>query len=132
VLAVAVVAGCGNSASTPASAPQPSGGASVLAGGSCLPGATKIMFWAWVPGIGRAVTAFNKTHPSICVTLEDVGAGNPEYVKLTDALKAGSGAPDVAEVEFDELPSFEVTHNVVNIAKYGANAYRGDFVPWAW
>jgi len=134
VLAVAVVAGCGSSGSsnTPSGASAPSGGASVLAGGSCQPGATKIMFWAWVPGIGRAVTAFNKTHPSICVTLEDVGAGDPEYVKLTDALKAGSGAPDVAEVEFDELPSFEVTHNVVNIAKYGANAYGGDFVPWAW
>lgn len=133
VLAVAVIAGCGSSgSSTPGSAATPSGGASVLAGGSCKPSATKITFWAWVPGIGRAVTAFNKTHPSICVTQEDVGAGNPEYVKLTDALKAGSGAPDVAEVEFDELPSFEVTHNVVNIAKYGAGAYSGDFVPWAW
>jgi multiple sugar transport system substrate-binding protein len=133
VLAVAVAAGCGSSgSSTPGGAAAPSAGASVLAGGSCKSGATKVMFWAWVPGIGRAVTAFNKTHPSICVTLEDVGAGDPEYVKITDALKAGSGAPDVAEVEFDELPSFEVTHNVVNIAKYGANAYRSDFVPWAW
>jgi hypothetical protein len=85
-----------------------------------------------VPGIGRAVDAFNKSHPSVCVTLEDVGAGNPEYVKITNALKAGSGAPDVAEVEFDELPSFEITHNVVDISKYGANNYRASFVPWAW
>jgi multiple sugar transport system substrate-binding protein len=38
-----------------------------------------------------------------------VGAGDPEYVKISDALKAGSGVPDVAEVESDELPSFEVT-----------------------
>ena len=82
--------------------------------------------------MGRAVTEFNKTHPSICVTQEDVGAGSPEYVKIADALKAGSGAPDVAEVEFDELPSFEVTHNVVNLVPYGANKYKNDFVPWAW
>ena len=40
--------------------------------------------------------------------------------------------PDVAEVEFDELPSFEVTHNVVNLVPYGANKYKSDFVPWAW
>jgi multiple sugar transport system substrate-binding protein len=105
----------------------------VLAGASCKSsGATNITFWAWVPGIDRAVNEFNKTHPSICVTLEDVGAGDPEYVKLSDALKAGSGAPDVAEVEYDELPSFEVTHNVVNLAKYGADSYKSDFVPWAW
>jgi multiple sugar transport system substrate-binding protein len=131
--ALPVVAGCGGGGSPASSPPSASPSATVLAGGSCRSSsATKITFWAWVPGIGRAVEAFNKTHPSICVTLEDVGAGDPEYVKITDALKAGSGAPDVAEVEFDELPSFEVTHNVVNLAPYGASNFRSAFVPWAW
>jgi multiple sugar transport system substrate-binding protein len=135
VAAVSVLAACGSSgSSTPpsSSGAKASASPSVLAGGNCSSSATKVTFWAWVPGIGRAVTAFNKTHPSICVTLEDVGAGSPEYVKISDALKAGSGAPDVAEVEFDELPSFEVTHSLVNIAKYGATKYQSAFVPWAW
>ncbi len=135
--AICLLAACGSggtSSSPPAAhSASPSPGTTVLAGGSCKSSsATQITFWAWVPGIGRAVNEFNKTHPSICVTLEDVGAGDPEYVKLTDALKAGSGAPDVAEVEFDELPSFEVTHSVVNLVPYGADKYQGDFVPWAW
>jgi len=138
--AVSVLAACGgssgstsSSSSSGGSAASPTPGTTVLAGASCKSSsATKITFWAWVPGISRAVNQFNKTHPSICVTLEDVGAGDPQYVKITDALKAGSGAPDVAEVEFDELPSFEVTHSVVNLAKYGANKYKSDFVPWAW
>jgi multiple sugar transport system substrate-binding protein len=137
---VSVLAACGgssgstsSSSSSGSSAASPTPGTTVLAGASCKSSsATKITFWAWVPGISRAVNQFNKTHPSICVTLEDVGAGNPQYVKISDALKAGSGAPDVAEVEFDELPSFEVTHNVVNLAKYGANKYKSNFVPWAW
>ena len=107
--------------------------ASVLAGGaSCSSSATKITFWAWVPGISRAVTAFNKSHPSICVTLENPGAGLNEYTPLNNALKAGSGAPDVAEVEFDELPSFIVQKDVVDLVPYGANTYKNDFVPWAW
>ena len=120
----------GGTTSSPASSASPS--VSVVAGGSCSSGATKILFWAWVPGMGRAVTEFNKTHPNICVTQEDVGAGNPEYVAITNALKAGSGAPDVAEIEFDELPSFEVTHQVVNLVPYGANNYKSKFTPWAW
>jgi multiple sugar transport system substrate-binding protein len=120
----------GGTTSSPASSASPS--VSVVAGGSCSGNATKVLFWAWVPGMGRAVTEFNKTHPNICVTQEDVGAGNPEYVAITNALKAGSGAPDVAEVEFDELPSFEVTHNVVNLAPYGANTYKSKFTTWAW
>jgi multiple sugar transport system substrate-binding protein len=132
--ALTLLTACGSSGKPAATSPSKSAtpGATVLAGGSCSSSATKITFWAWVPGIGRAVTAFNKSHPSICVTLADVGAGDPEYTKLSDALKAGSGAPDVAEVEFDELPSFEVQHQVVNLAKYGADAYKSDFVPWAW
>jgi multiple sugar transport system substrate-binding protein len=129
------LAACGGSSggTSSGSGPAASPSTSVLAGGSCKSSkATQITFWAWVPGLGRAVEAFNKSHPSICVTLEDVGAGNPEYVKITNSLKAGSGAPDVAEVEFDELPSFEITHNVVDISKYGANQYKDSFVPWAW
>jgi len=105
----------------------------VEAGSSCASSnAVKITFWAWVPGLGRAVNEFNATHPGICVTQEDVGAGDPEYVAITNAIKAGSGAPDVAEVEYDELPSFEITHSVLNLVPYGANNYKSDFVPWAW
>ena len=122
----------GGAASSPTSATSASPSVSVVAGGSCGANATKILFWAWVPGMGRAVTEFNKTHPDICVTQEDVGAGNPQYVAITNALKAGSGAPDVAEIEFDELPSFEVTHQVVNLVPYGANNYKSKFTTWAW
>jgi multiple sugar transport system substrate-binding protein len=139
--AVSLLAACGGSSPAASSSGGSSGGSgasasaspTVLAGGSCKSSnATQITFWAWVPGIARAVNAFNASHPSICVTLEDVGAGNPEYVKISDALKAGSGAPDVAEVEFDELPSFEVTHDLVDLTPYGANKYKDQFVPWAW
>jgi multiple sugar transport system substrate-binding protein len=47
-------------------------------------------------------------------------------------MKAGSGAPDVAEMEFDELPSFIIQKYVVNLVPYGANNYKSDFAPWAW
>ena len=139
IAAAALLAACGSggtssspSATKPKASASPSPSVTVVAGGSCKSGATKLIFWAWVPGMGRAVTEFNKTHPNICVTQEDVGAGSPQYVAITNALKAGSGAPDVAEVEFDELPSFEVTHNVVNLVPYGANNYKSDFTTWAW
>jgi multiple sugar transport system substrate-binding protein len=138
-VAVSVLAGCGSSGSSSAAGASSSAKATASASASasvlvsCKSStATKITFWAWVPGIARAVTAFNASHPSICVTLEDVGAGSPQYVAITDALKAGTGAPDVAEVEFDELPSFEITHSVLNLVPYGANKYKSDFVPWAW
>jgi len=82
--------------------------------------------------MSRAVTQFNATHPSICVTLEDPGAGTGEYVPLDNALKAGTGAPDVAEVEFDLLPSYEIQKYLVNLVPYGANNYKSNFASWAW
>ena len=121
----------GGTTSAPASSASPS--VSVVAGGSCSANATKVLFWAWVPGMGRAVTEFNKTHPNICVTQEDVGAGNPEYVAITNALKAIRHRRfGDTYFEFDELPSFEVTKNVVNLVPYGANTYKSKFTPWAW
>jgi multiple sugar transport system substrate-binding protein len=121
------------SASSASASPSASSSVTVEAGANCASSsAVKLTFWAWVPGMSRAVTEFNQTHPSICVTQEDVGAGDPEYVALTNAIKAGAGAPDVAEVEYDELPSFEVTKSVLNLVPYGADNYKSDFVPWAW
>jgi multiple sugar transport system substrate-binding protein len=116
-------------ASTSAS---PSASASVLAGANCSSSSVHLTFWAWVPGMDRAVTEYNSTHPGVCVTLEDPGAGEAEYTLLNNALKAGTGAPDVAEVEFDELPSFEIQKYLVNLVPYGANSYKSDFASWAW
>jgi multiple sugar transport system substrate-binding protein len=125
-------AGGGTSTKATAGA-SASASATVLAGGkSCSSSATPVTFWAWVPGMSRAVTEFNKTHSDICVTLEDPGAGGAEYTLLNNAMKAGSGAPDVAEMEFDEIPSFIIQKYVVNLVPYGANNYKSDFAPWAW
>jgi multiple sugar transport system substrate-binding protein len=134
VVAVIALAACGGSSGNSSSSSSASATTTAVANTtkSCSAGATRVAFWAWVPGISRAVSAFNASHPKICVQLSDVGAGAPEYVKLTQALKAGSGAPDVAEVEYDELPSFEITHDVMNLVPYGAQSVKGDFVPWVW
>ena len=142
VTAAALLAACssgGSSSSSAGAGTKPSTSASasgsatpVLAGGNCSSSATHLTFWAWVPGMSRAVTEFNSTHPNICVTLQDPGAGSGEYVPLDNALKAGQGAPDVAEVEFDLLPSYEIQHYLVNLVPYGANKYKSDFASWAW
>ena len=93
---------------------------------------TNVIFWDWSPGQDRIVALFNKTHPSIHVTLEDVGGGNAEYVKLADAVKSGTGIPDVAEMEYDELPSIEITNSVANLVPYGVNTSKSDYPTWVW
>ena len=145
VAAVTLLAACSSSGGSSssgggtASAPASSGatsasptGTPVLAGGNCSSSAAHITFWAWVPGMNRAVNEFNSTHTDACVTLQDPGAGTGEYVPLNNALKAGTGAPDVAEVEFDLLPSYEIQKYLVDLVPYGADKYKSLFAPWAW
>ena len=91
-----------------------------------------ITFWSWVPHLQDEVNLFEKSHPNIKVNLVNAGQGGPQYTKLRTALKAGSGAPDVVQIEFQYLPTFELTGKLVDLAQYGANSLKPDFVPWTW
>lgn len=92
-----------------------------------------ISFWSWVPGIDKAVAAFEKAYPTIHVKLLNVGAGlTGEYPKLITALEAHKGAPDVVQIEYYELPTIVRTGGILNLSKLGANRYQKDFFPWAW
>jgi multiple sugar transport system substrate-binding protein len=91
-----------------------------------------LTFWSWVPGIDKTVAAFEKVYPKIHIKWSNVGSGSAEYTKLLTALKAGTGAPDVAQVEYDFLPDFINYGGLVNLTKYGMSKYKSLFVPWTW
>jgi multiple sugar transport system substrate-binding protein len=132
-LAVATISACGSTSSGGSQAAASGSTSSATThSSSCKPGATQLTFWGWAPGYDDVVAEFNKTHPGICVTLEDNGAGISEYSKLTAALHAGAGTPDIAEVEYLELPSLEITNSLVNLVPYGVDAYKSNEVSYAW
>jgi multiple sugar transport system substrate-binding protein len=106
--------------------------AACSSGGAAKSGKVTLTFWSWVPHLQSEVTLFEKAHPNIKVNLVNAGQGATEYTKLRTALKAGSGAPDVVQVEFQYLPTFEQIHGLLDISKYGANSIKGDYVPWTW
>lgn len=93
----------------------------------CSASAVPLTFWSWVPDIQNSVTLFNKTHPGICVTLQDVGAGSPEFTKLLDAMQAGTGAPDVVQFNYSLTYTYVHNHYLVDLSKYGANSVKKDF-----
>jgi multiple sugar transport system substrate-binding protein len=106
--AVALMSGIAACGSAPASN-------TVTSASSCQPpkGKVNITLWSWEAGIGPMVTEFNKTHPDIHVTLDTIASGN--YQSMFDALKAGKG-PDVAMIEYDELPQFRLNNGLTSIS----------------
>ncbi len=103
-------------------------------GGSASPsnGPVTLTFWTWVPNIQNEINLFEQSHPNIKIKLVNAGQGTPEYTKLRTALKAGTGAPDVVQLEFQFLPTFVLTGKLVDLAPYGAKDLQNDYVPSAW
>ncbi|MCP2357557.1 multiple sugar transport system substrate-binding protein [Nonomuraea thailandensis] len=93
---------------------------------------TELTFWTWVPDIGKEVALFEKKYPAIKVNVVNAGQGEPQYTKLRTALKAGSGAPDVVQIEFQYIPTFTIIDSLLDLRPYGAEALKDKFVDWTW
>lgn len=93
---------------------------------------TELTFWTWVPDIENEVALFEEKYPAIDVTVENVGQGLAHYQKLRSAIEAGEGAPDVAQIEYQYIPSFVLSEALLDLTPYGAEEIAGDYVEWAW
>lgn len=107
------------------------GGSSSPTNSTTPTGPVNLTYWSWIPGMDKQVALFNQTHPTIHITLSNVGAGPLQYNKLFPAIKANN-EPDLAQIEFQTLPQFETTGSLVDISQYGANSVKDQFPSWMW
>ena len=102
--ALAVVAACGGGSSNDsASGGTTTGSADAV--DAALKAGGEITYWSWTPSAQAQVTAFMKQYPNVKVNYVNAGTGNDHYTKLQNAIKAGSGAPDVAQKSTRRSPS---------------------------
>lgn len=119
LMAMLLISACGGS----------SGGGTT---GGTTTGPITLTFQSWVPNINTAVDLWNKSHPNIQVKWESVPAGgNGTYAKFFTAIKAGN-APDLGQVEYQFIPTFQATGGLLDMAPYGAASIKDLFVPWTW
>ena len=90
-----------------------------------------ITWWTWVVNADKLAAAFNRLYPNIHINIPTVGAGTSLYTKLTTALKAGTGAPDLAHIERHILPQYVYTGALSDITKY-VEGYRSLYPDWVW
>lgn len=93
---------------------------------------TELTFWTWVPNIDKEVALFEAKYPAIKVKVVNAGQGVPQYTKLRTALKAGSGVPDLVQIEYQAIPTFTITDSLLDLRPYGASALKDKFVDWTW
>ena len=93
---------------------------------------TTLTMWNWAPGVDKEVAAFEKKYPKVHVNLVNAGTGGTEYTKLQNAIKAGSGAPDVAQVEYYALPQFALSGGLSDLNTLGLGSNKSKFAPAVW
>ncbi|PSK90193.1 multiple sugar transport system substrate-binding protein [Murinocardiopsis flavida] len=88
-------------------------------------------FWTWLP-CKPSVELWNRQNPDIQVRLRVITAG-PEggYQSMFSALEAGTG-PDLAQVEYEQLPAFLLEQGLENLSLYDVEQYKDDFIDWQW
>jgi multiple sugar transport system substrate-binding protein len=88
--------------------------------------------WAWAPQTKDIVTAFEKKYPNVTVNLVNAGTTSVEYTKLQNAVKAGSGIPDVAQIEYYALPQFVLGGSIQPLDGYGLDSLKSDYSQAVW
>jgi multiple sugar transport system substrate-binding protein len=136
-LAVAgALAACSSSTSSsaPASGASAASGSSAPAssGAAALQTPTTLTWWAWAPQDKQLVTAFEKLYPKVKINLVNAGTGTAEYTKLQNAIKAGSGVPDVAQIEYYALPQFALGGSLANLSSDGLGSDQSQFSTGVW
>jgi len=91
-----------------------------------------LLVWAWEPTLQATVDAFRAEYPQVNVQLVNVGSGAAHYTALQNAIAAGSGIPDIAQIEYMAIEQFNITHDLADLAPFGAAELADRFVPSAW
>ncbi|MBS6948209.1 MAG: sugar ABC transporter substrate-binding protein [Bifidobacterium scardovii] len=87
--------------------------------------------WAWEPTLTQVVKDFEKANPNITVKLTNSGQGNKTYTALTNAINAGSGAPDVAQIEYYAIPEYAINGALQDITDK-TSGYDSYYTPGTW
>jgi multiple sugar transport system substrate-binding protein len=82
-------------------------------------------------GDEAAIRRFEQLNPGIKVNQLKVSMGAPYYDKLLTALKAGNG-PDIANVEYQMLPTVISTGKLLDIGPLGLAPLKRQYEQWMW
>ncbi|WP_069885621.1 ABC transporter substrate-binding protein [Streptomyces luteocolor] len=93
----------------------------------------KVTVWAWEPTLKKVAADFEKKYPKVDIDLVNAGTGDKQYTALQNAVSAGSGAPDVAQLEYYALGQFAIGKSVEDLSAYGAQKHATSFTlgPWS-
>lgn len=91
-----------------------------------------LTYWAWLKDLQQVCDVWNAQNPRVQVQASWIQGGNAGgYQKLYSALAAGGG-PDLGQVELRSVPEFMLVNGLVDLRRYGIDAYADRFNEALW
>lgn len=129
-LVLAACSGGNDDGGTDGGGDAPAGDASAL--DAALEEGGTIDYWTWTPSAEAQIAAFEEAYPNVTVNLTDTSGAADHNLALQNALTAGSGAPDVAQLEYQSVPQFQMPGYLLDLTELGFAEYEDLFTPSTW
>ncbi|MFC4101363.1 ABC transporter substrate-binding protein [Paenibacillus xanthanilyticus] len=102
--------------------------------GGSSPGKVELSFWTLGnTGYDDLVKVWNAEHPDIQVKVQNTGDQTAHHNNLTTALSAGSGAPDIFQLEIGFMERFiNAQDKFHNLNDLGAKELQANYLEWKW
>lgn len=130
--AAAALVGLTLAACTSSGSPSPAGDQGADAVENALEEGGEITFWSWSPSAEKQVAAFEKAYPKVEVEFVNSGGAGDSNLKLQNALAAGTGAPDVVQLEYMSVPQFVLADAFVDLTQYGFEDLEDLYTASSW
>ncbi|MFC7406835.1 ABC transporter substrate-binding protein [Georgenia alba] len=88
----------------------------------------EITVWSWSTNASDLADLFMEEYPNIEVEMVDPGGGTTTMERLLTAFQSGSGAPDVAMMEYNFIPQFALTGDIIPIDDLGGAEIIDDYI----
>lgn len=92
----------------------------------------ELTFWTWAPEMEAVVDIWNKENPDIQVVVNKQDGGDAAVTKLLTAIKAGRGAPDIMQAEYQAIPTMVASDALADISGDISDDLSGHFADGVW
>jgi multiple sugar transport system substrate-binding protein len=91
-----------------------------------------ITVWSWEPTLKTVAADFHKKYPKVKVDLVGERSGDKHYTALSNAISAGKGVPDVAQLEYFSMGQYSLTKGLTDLSGFGAGKLADKYTPGPW
>ncbi|MEU3445262.1 ABC transporter substrate-binding protein [Streptomyces griseoincarnatus] len=91
-----------------------------------------VTVWSWEPTLKTVAADFQKKHPKVKVNLVSERSGDKHYTALSNAISAGKGVPDVAQLEYFSIGQYSLTKGLTDLSGFGADKLASQYTPGPW